>query len=288
MRVFVPSAVKIDRLRTHLWLPNSGMDYTFVVHTDEDAERLAAQFHHVSGGDLLMDIRVCDPPNIGVATIGWIRQWIEDNLVEDGEWYVMLDDDIFVSKLPSPLYDLEKIDPKDPAHLAVDFRESFATPMHADQFRDLVEEIREKCLAEKTILGGITWNDNYFFRLTKWKSKAFVCGGFTVTQKHPLVPWLGDHHQFMGEDTVRCVRVMERFGKIMLNQFATIAPLGSQDSSSIGPLSIRRSAWRETCNWLCRDYPLIVGAKSKPSGEKQLVWKSDKSIQEHRRFLHLI
>lgn len=278
MKVIVCSAVKLSRLKTHLWLQNSGVDYHYCVHTDDDVLKLA---DHT--GIPTTRIHAMDPPNIGVGIIGWMRHSAEQLLTEPGEWYCFIDDDVMISKLCDPYYDLEVIDLDDPEYIDVDWREAFVTPMTAKDFPSLLSEIQGRCEEQGTILGGITWNDNFYFRLVKWKRRAFVCGAFSLTMHHPDIPWIWHPASHIAEDGARSCFVMERYGSIVLNQFATIAPLGSQEDSSIGPLSYRASAWRETRRAIAERFYGLVSFKTKKNGDIQMVWKSQRSIDEWRR-----
>jgi len=279
MKVFVCSAVKPDRLRTHRWLMNTGAEYLYSVHGDEDKAKL-----HDLTGIPKERIVVMDPPNIGVGVVSWLRHHLEQEFTVPGEWYAFIDDDIMVSKLGAPWYDMEALDLEGIECYGEDMREEFAKPLQAVDFVPLLDEIRRECIAERTIMGGITWNENYYFRLKKWRTKTFVCGGFCVTVSDPDCPWRFHPEVHLNEDSVRSLFVMEKYGRLVLNQFATIAPLEpTQDNSALGPLERRRSAWKWSCETLAERFSGIVRLKNKPNGDIQLVWKSDKSIKEWRK-----
>lgn len=278
MKIFVCSAVKDDRLRTHRWLMNSGMDYFYSVHTPEDGARL-----HDLTGIPLDRIHVMDPPEIGVGKVSWLRQHLEMEFTEPGDWYGFIDDDIMVARLSDPYYDLELIDLEDPEFIDVDWREEFVQPLRASDVVALFAEIKAKCEEVGTIFGGITWNENYYFRLKKWITKTFVCGGFCVTQNDPDIPWRFHPEVHLNEDAQRSLWVMEKYGKMVVNQWATIAPLErTMDDSSIGPLERRRSAWKWSCRTLEERFRGLIRLKHKDNGDIQLVWKSPASIKAWR------
>jgi len=279
VKVFVCTAVKPDRLKTHRWLMNSGLDYHFSVHTLDDKNRLMDLT-----GMLDYRIHVMDPPEIGVGKVSWLRQHLQDDFTEPGEWYAFIDDDIMVAKLADPYYDLELIDRDAIEFIDVDWREEFVQPLKVRHVRLLLEEIKAKCIEVGTIFGGITWNENYYFRLKKWLTKSFVCGGFCVTMNDPDIPWRFHPEVHLNEDAVRSLFVMEKFGTLVVNQFATIAPLEpNQDFSSIGPLERRRAAWKWSCKTLEEEFRGLIRLKPKENGDIQLVWKGQKSIDAWRR-----
>lgn len=223
MKILTASKGYIPRMRAHLMkFPDSEHHYIF----DNDEQRrnamvvlgLSARRCHVAS----------TPQGIGQDGVAFVRQWAEQNLTGLNEWYVWLDDNVsHFTWLPTPWYDLEKIDfdfdwnmaggESVMAKCCYEFREAYNTPCPPETVEFIWNDTIVQCEKRGTVAGGFAIETNYFFRSRKWQYFGYVrcqCGVFKNTGL-PWYYWPG----CMLEDFVRSVDVVSRYGGVVINRF---------------------------------------------------------------------
>lgn len=166
MKIFIPSKGRAKTIVTHKTL--EWLDYKIVLHNEEEKS-------------LYLKNSTVPPEKIVVANIPFgmsvIMQWIKDNLVERGEWYLKLDDNIrgFYA-YPEPYYSQEKIE----------FDRSKADQVLRHTLEDnkvsaiKMVELLQETIKEAERIGakfcGISHQKNYFFKERKYKTVGYVCG----------------------------------------------------------------------------------------------------------------
>ena len=273
VKVFVPTKGVIERIRTTRWLLDSGADYYFVCHTDEDRKRLYEKF-----GIPLNRIIPCNPPFVDIRTIGWIRDWIVDNLTNKSDWYCMIDDNTTILKPPDPWYQLDRIDFRD--YPTADFRELYRVEIWPSEVIALIESIIQKCIDQGTVFGGMAIEENYYFRSTKWTKLGFIRGKFCVSQNNGI-PWQINPEVVIQTDIARSVDCVARYGSVVINRFCHPESV-EFSTGGVGTLEYRQPFMVQSLLWLRQNYRgLIVKAPDKDWQVKFLI-RGKKDIQEWR------
>jgi hypothetical protein len=144
------------------------------------------------------------------------RQWIEDNLVSEGEWYLSLDDDLeILQKVRSDFYEDEVVVFDDFTISSSEWRK-----IYREESRDIVgvaEELIFKCQEVGTIFGAIqsTRRENYFFRPKKWSTINLTGAIFFVKQKFGR--WREEVDTL--EDMDMICQVLRAYGSVVINQW---------------------------------------------------------------------
>ena len=221
-KILIASKGYIPRMRTQNLVKDLNYRYIF----DDDDQRNEAvktlELHknktHVAH----------TPKNIGQAGIAFVREWGERNLTNEGEWYIWLDDNVsHFTYLPAPWYDQERInfdwDWNDPAgkelmiKATYDWHKIYDTICPIEKIFEIWEELIEKCKQEKTVFGGLSIENNYFFRYKKWQNYTYVRTQNAVAKNVglPFYYW----PECMIEDMARSIDVVARYGKVVINKY---------------------------------------------------------------------
>lgn len=232
MLVIVPTAGNPERMRAHRWLPAvPGARVVLVAATPTQAEQAArtaradgvavvapparpesaSELSRPRAGAVVVAPPTAPPahlPRAGIAA--WNRAWAEKHLVEDGQWYAMVDDNAeCITALPEHLHNVE------------DLRESdFETPLTPYGVGFLWRELVEKCEEVGTIYGGTSRFSNPFYRRNRWQKVGQVIASHCVCKKSPnLLPW-----NYLGalEDVMRSCDVVTRYGSIVVDRWARV------------------------------------------------------------------
>lgn len=255
--VVITSKGHAPRMRAHRILVSNGYSNWRVV-LDDYAQAGRAVDAGVPAGRVAVTDRPLDiPPQDGIA---WTRQWIEENLVARGEWYVSLDDNVS-GWTGLPDYGPEWVNfDADPGLFAssmrgMTWREAFDTPL---TFQAVVQrwcELIEECDKRGTIAGGFAIEDNYFFRGNKWQTLGYVRAQNAVWKNTglPFYYWKGA----MLEDFVRSVDAVARTGSILINRFVKPQKKFFEEGG-IGSFEERRPNLTACCQELMRRYPGLL------------------------------
>jgi len=209
MKIVIPSYHRPDTATTPHWLVKAGYRPIIVLHSHEEART-----YENSGALSGCQVVVTDMP-IGIH---YQRQWIEDHLVDEGEWYLSMDDNLTGWQAVHPEYYLSE---QLPVHT---WKNATGRPIY--QFpctpTRLMEEIIPETISKAETLGanlcGFAHNDNYYYRGEKWKLGTFVCAKSMVKRKvpgrhfDPLIPICEDYDQTLLH--------LQEDGVVVVNRYA--------------------------------------------------------------------
>lgn len=248
MRVVIPSSGRAATLTTPAWLATASppIPYTVVVHSED------ARASYVLAGRVPEDRIVVSHQPPGVQHQ---RQWIEDNLVGPGEWYVSLDDNVRrMTAVPRPQWDQLRL----PVQADPSLRAVYATPLSADAFfRERVTEL----VAEATMTGarlvGFAPTDNFYFCGVKYRSVGYVSSKVMLRCRSE-VRW--DPAQYPGEDIDQTCAHLWTFGCVLVcNYIRPVAP--HYEPGGIGTFAERLPAKLVAMQRLVRKWPGLIRLK---------------------------
>lgn len=252
--VIITSKVHVPRVRAPQILMNHGYERWFMV-VDNVEQRVRAM--NELGIPHRHLVHTNKPEGLGQDGIAWTREWVERTLVQEGQWYVTLDDNVGGwTHLPAPWCVNERLDfDVPPKSTDKTWRELFETPCPFPTVVTYWQELMAMCQVAGTEAGGFAIETNYFFRARKWQRLGYVRAQNAVWKNsgRPFYYWKGA----MLEDFIRSVDVVARCGSIVINRF--VKPIKKFfEAGGIGTFEERRPNLVDCSNKLLEKYPGLV------------------------------
>lgn len=274
MKIFISTHNRANIITTPALLDAEGISYTLVFHNVEqlNAYNLAGRFK---------------TPYISVANIPvgmtLMRNWILENLVKDGEWFIILDDNIteFQAVRGEWYKQPELPSRKDPLTMKKVMEEKVS----AKYFLGVLEDCRWEAERRGIHLAGCASNLNFFFRSKKWREVGYVIGKTQVIQKTGLRYDLNINPM---DDYLWTALNLETFGKVLINNYA-VAVKKHYAKGGIGTYEERLPAKLKDCEYLMKRFPGLFRYKVKkgchPKAELQIRFTSNKQVEKWRAFM---
>lgn len=271
MKIFICSYNRPGRISVHKLLDADGIDYRIILH---DEEQKAAYLKNPS----------IKPEKLIVANkppgMTRIRRWVLDTLVEPGEWYLMLDDNITEFQVVKDSHYGQELLPakESPAF----YKDIFENPVPAKRFMECVEEMRVKAEEIGAYHCGFASNANFFFRERKWRTVGYVIGKATMTRKSDINYEPGVEAM---DDYLFTAQNLLRFGRVLINNF--VLPVKKHyDVGGIGTYEMRLPAKIADGQYLMARFPGLfryVKKAGKPlEAELALRFTSEKQVEKWR------
>jgi hypothetical protein len=207
MKIFIPSYNRPTTHRTAKWLENSGHEWYYVLHDQEQA-------------DMYMEAGLSSDRIIQTGIhkgLGGQRWWIDEYCgIGDGEWYIQMDDNVFnVTKLHDDFYDLQTFQHQCRACQEWFFNQNIS-PI---EFLEGViwSEMIPLMESEGIHLGGFASTKNSFFRGKKFTRIGAVIGKVLVIKKNPKTHF--DPNFYTSDDYQITAEHLLHFGKILRNNY---------------------------------------------------------------------
>ncbi|MGB4204508.1 MAG: hypothetical protein WBJ84_02685 [Bacteroidales bacterium] len=243
MQVFIPTKGRHDIITTHLVFPQA----LVVVHTAAERERYAQRVPEnrivVSGvpGDAYGLTRQ--------------REWVVNNLVAPGEWFVFADDNIkYVSAVAEPYYQQAQLDVQNDKSLV----QAFNTVCPAERLEVLFSEMIALADKHGINLLGFATNGNPFFRGKKYRTIGYVIGKMMLW-KNVGIPF---DHTITMEDFYYTGYHLLHYGAVLINNF--IYPVaGHYQHGGMGTYAERLPYRLADCQNLMRLYPGLFRYKER-------------------------
>ena len=258
--VIIPSKGRSTTIRTHKLFPNAKI----VVHNEIEAASYRANPH------LSNEIIVSNTP-LGVS---YQRQWIIDNLVPRGEWFVTADDNIeYCTAVPKLSYEAGKCDDRD----------QFASVSSLEYMNWVISDT----IAEADKIGanycGFAVVDNYYFRTKKFRYVGYVISKLAMI-KNVGVPY--DSRIQAMDDYGYTAENLLRYGKVLINNF--LFPIAKHyEAGGIGTYEERMPKKQHDCRYLMMKYPELFRYKTKagcdPKSEIQVRFTTLKQVADWRK-----
>jgi len=206
MKIFILSYNRPDTHTTYFLLKKNNIDCKLVVYS-EWFDR------YVAGGVPVSDLIVSGSYE-KLNSLAKHRNWVIENLVENGEWHIQASDDAdeFFC-VSSEYYDKEVLDVKKEVEL---FKNVYNTPFDFKNFDYIVEELKNKAEEKRAYYAGFAITKNHFFRPKKWSYSGLVDGRIVLIKKSELRydenVYTIDDYQFSAEN-------FYRYGIVVRNNF---------------------------------------------------------------------
>lgn len=259
MKIAIPSAGRAATICTHRMIAES-----------EDVHIVTHDQHDKLWYDQNLELSHCtihksDQPR-GIA---YQRNWILDNLAEDGEWVAMMDDNIrWFERIAAPFYFQEK----------TDVRLARNAPLWRKIYRRFspwfeMTKVFQECIDRAESIGahfiGFATNDNPYFRYQKWYTHAFVMTKMCLIKKSTL---RFDTAYRAKDDVEFTARNLQRFGKVLVNNFARAEAFHLQPGG-IGNQKVRLAATIQEAKRLTETYPQFfrINKARKPVGSEVIL-----------------
>lgn len=243
MKIIIPSYRRAESLTTPKWLHDGGItDYVVVVHGNDEA----LCYHRagrVPNGKIMSSGL---PPGISGQ-----RQWIEDSLISNGEWYCSLDDNLTGwTQVHQDYYGEESL----PVHSRVaklDWRSIYDYPCSPREMMLQLDDMRRRAEHHKTSLCGFAVTDNFFFRERHWLFCSFVVTK-AFLKKKSNIRW--DVSLPCMEDLDQTAQHLLRDGAVLVNNFSVPEKLHYQPGG-IGTKPERREMQAKARAMLLEKWP---------------------------------
>lgn len=278
LKTFVCTRGDLSRFRIFPQiLPAPDLDITVFCHTEEDKARIA------DGTEIPRDMIVpLNPPDLGIGTIGWLRETVVDRYVDDDEWYAFFDDNPIMQAPPEPFYSMEKIDfLMDAPSVETNWHHVYATVMTPEQVSASLFELIAKCEEQGTTYGGCAGEPNYFYRPKKWSVATYIRAKYCVARKdHINWTWHPDIPIFT--DFARTVKCIADFGSVACNRFVHCWSKLCEPGG-IGSQEYRIPYFEVTSRILREMYPGLVDKYRGSSWSMTIKKRTLKQIENWRR-----
>jgi hypothetical protein len=277
MRTLIVTRAHFPRMRSHRLFGSD--EFTFVVGTPEEADLLVKVLPHSR-------IIVPDDPirreDHGVGTVAQIREFISQQVLDDGEWATLVDDNVDVLTCVHPwFYDQPRLRFDESPYTSKEWREFYSTPVTMSDRRRIVDELIDKCIEEGTIYGGFASEDNYYFRASKWSLASYIKTKFAVFRNDRSLSWT-PFPGCMFEDMVMTAQVVAKYGCVVANRFVRMHN-PYYEPGGIGSEQERIPHLRENCRWLVNQFPGLIKYREGYDWQVQFAIRTRKRINEWRR-----
>ncbi len=270
-KIAIPSYGRAATINTPLLIPRNYADYAVIVHTEAEAV-----WYRKNGLFLPSQVKVtgCAP---GIARQ---RNWILENLVNPGEWVLMLDDNIAAfERVVDPLYNEEEI------HMGrlpmKVWHNLFKRKIFFDALVPALLESIERAEAIGARLVGFASNDNPLFNKRKWRDVGLVVTKMALVKRTGL---RFDENLTAKDDLGFTCENLKRVGKVLVNSF--VRPVAAHYAEGgIGNQAVRAQASIRDAAYLVKKYPGLVriNGKRKPVGsEISLTMHSTAQVEKWR------
>lgn len=271
MRVIILSKGRPDTISTHKLF----RDYTLVLHTEEERQE------YLKNPTISPEKVIVSNAPFGVANQ---RQWIQDFLVQEGEWYISLDDNIHsFQAVPEPDYFTDTLPVKTDKRM----KDLYDAPCSGERFIKICEEMAEEGEKRRAYNIGFGTTPNYFFRDKKLREVGYVISK-AVVRKNLRVPFALDAQAM--EDYAYTAENLLRFGKVLINNY--VFPVaGHYEKGGIGTYAQRLPKKIAASEVLMKRYPGLFRHPNKkgtdPKGELAIRFTSTKQVEAWRAFMRV-
>lgn len=250
MKVIIPSWSRPTTIRTHKLLP-AGTDYLIVVHSKEHAKWY--------GENPTIDKNRIVISGLPYGNAGQ-RNFILDNLVKDGEWFIMADDNIDGFWIVNEsYYGAEQIDTS--TFNSAFWRAIFDKPADWKRFMECVDKDIVEAETRGAKLVGFATNDNHFFRAKKYRDVGYVTTKICAIKKDHV---RCDDRLMSKVDYEYTAAHLKAHGRVLINNF--IFPRARHfEPGGIGTVKERTPSNRFGCRLIMGKYPGLFTFASKSS-----------------------
>lgn len=265
MKVIIPTYNRHDIIRTHMHFMNQQL--CLVVSNEEQKDLYDSKMELANIPKVVCNI---------TGNIAAKRQWILDNLVEEGEWFVMADDNIRSFQcIRQPWYGANELDETGvKMEVPIDYRMAW----------EVIEETLAEAKKRGAQFAGFRTNSNPFFGRKKWNEFSYVSTKLCLIQKNSNIRFEPEFP--LRDEVLFCAEHLLRVGKVLVNKY--MYPVANHyEKGGIGSLDSRLERRKEECRNLMIKYPDLFrfkkGHSTTPEGsDVQFRLNSQKQIENWR------
>lgn len=271
MKVVILSKGRPDTISTHKLF----RDYVLVLHTEEERQE------YLKNPSISPEKVIVSNVPFGVANQ---RQWIQDFLIPENEWYISLDDNIQAFQaVPEPDYFLSSLPVKTDKRM----KALYDAQCSGDRFIKICEEMAKEGERIKAYNIGFGTTPNYFFRDKKFREVGYVISK-AVVRKNLRTPFALDAQAM--EDYAFTAENLLKYGKVLINNF--VFPVaGHYEKGGIGTYTDRLPKKIAAGEILMKRYPGLFRHPNKkgtePKGELAIRFTSTKQVEAWRTFMRI-
>jgi hypothetical protein len=278
--VIIVSRAHAPRMHAHNILLEQDYPRWFIVVDDNEQAHRCSEM-----GIPDARIKVCFVQKAEVPPMdrpAFAREWAEKNLIKKSEWYVSLDDNVRGwTWLPEPYYSMDSVNTEfTPEGFGTrTWRELYETPCPFERVVKAWIEMIHECMEYGTWAGGLSIENNYFFRTKKWQRLGYVRAqnAIWLNTGLPFYYWKGN----MFEDFTRSVDVVARTGGVLINRF--LKPIKTAfEEGGIGHFVQRKPELTAVCARLMEMYPGLLTPVKGRDYSLSFAMHSDKSVRAWR------
>lgn len=275
VQVAIPTYNRQGKLRSHKLFPSDIFDVSIVFHNEQQRDS------YLEAQPELAEYRLCCTGlNKGIPGQ---RQWMQDNIVPYGEWFVMADDNIDeITALPEPWYEMEKIDVQDK-----DSRKKwpplFKTKCEPWRLSEIFQDMMELGDQQCAYYQGFATTGNAFFRGVKYRSVGFVIAKMAVMKNTGFVY---DPNVLQMEDFSATAQHLLLYGRVLINNY--VFPVAGHYQAGGNGTLVERSPLRiKDCAYLESAYKGLFRFKDRegfpPNSDLSIRFTSNKQVDEWRK-----
>ena len=265
MKIFIPSYNRGKAIITHrLFYDLDLFDYKIIVH-DKAQEAM-----YKANNSIPPERIICSETPVGISPQ---RQWIKDNLAEDGEWYCMFDDNVKDFEVVCEAeYNEEDLSAKYPEYFKKNNEEDLSAK-YPEYFKKNNNEFKKNVYEQPALPGRImkTFRDtimkaeeigahycgfatgrNYFFsRGRKWGFCGYVISKGCLIKKDDIKY---DLNVKVMDDYAYTAENIAKYGCVVINRYAH-ALGGHYQEGGIGKYDDRLKYKIADCKYIMEKYP---------------------------------
>lgn len=275
MKIFINSHNRAYTLTTPKLLDECGIDYTVILHNEGQRSE-----YEMGGRVDMSKVIVANQP----VNMTGIRNWmLESDLIENGEWYVILDDNITEFQMVSPPHYYEEVLPvkKEPSK----YKDIYENKVNAIAMLGVFEDSIREAEKRGAKLVGFASTPNFFFRDRKWREVGYVIGKTQLIKKTDL---RYDLNTTSMDDYAWTALNLERFGKVLINNYF-VALKKHYAKGGIGTYAERLPSKIKDCEYLMKRFEGLFRYKIKagtdPRAELAIRFTSLEQVERWRAFM---
>lgn len=205
MKIFINSHNRAQTLTTPMIFDRYGIDYILLLHNEEQKKEYLK--------NTLVSPEKIVVANYPVGMTG-IRNFLLETMVDDGEWYAIIDDNItsFLA-VKDEFYNEKELDVKGNPDFYKNVYENEVTPL---RMLEIFEESINEAEKRGAKLVGFASNTNFFFRGRKWRDVGYVIGKTQLIKKTDL---RYDLNVDAMDDYLWTAQNIEKFGRVLINNY---------------------------------------------------------------------
>jgi hypothetical protein len=278
MKVIILSKGRPETISTHKLFEREGLDYTLVLHTAGERQS------YIDAGFVSPEKIVVSNAPFGVSHQ---RQWIQDNLIPKGDWYISLDDNIRSFQcVPEPLYSQHSLPVQGGDKKAqIELKDAFETECSTKRFLEVCEGMHGVGEKEKAYNLGFGTTPNFYFRGKKFRFVGYVISK-AVIRKNLGIPFELTNQSM--EDYAYTAENLLRYGKVLINNYC-FPVAGHYEKGGIGTYKERAPAKVRDSAFLMLKYPGLFRYKVKkgcdPKAEIQIRFTTLKQVEMWRALM---